>query len=127
VQTDEYDRPVLDAQVVARLERLGAAAGQDLFGQLAVLFLADADTWLGSLRSAVSRNDSSGIANAAHTLGGAGANVGATELARLCSRLSAKDALAAPGALAGARAVLDLVEAELTRVRAVLDLPVLTS
>lgn len=35
--------PVLDAEIVARLQRLGQAAGEDLNGQLAGLFLADAD------------------------------------------------------------------------------------
>ncbi len=35
-----------------RLERLGEAAGEDLLGQLATLFLADADTRVDALRQA---------------------------------------------------------------------------
>lgn len=120
---DEAGRSVLDVKVVARLERLGEAAGQDLFAQLTVLFLADAGTLLVALREALDRNDAAAVVEVAHTLGGAGANLGATELARVCAQLSA---IGTGDALVGAGAVFDAVEAELMRVCAALGTSVLT-
>jgi two-component system sensor histidine kinase/response regulator len=122
---DRSDRPVLDASVVASLERLGAAVGQDLLGQLSVLFLADAEARLITLRQALDRDDAAAFVAAAHTLGGASANVGATELAHLCTELSALSALSANGLVAAGER-LEAVEVELARVRAVLGSPVLT-
>jgi two-component system sensor histidine kinase/response regulator len=120
---DGTGRSVLDVEVVARLERLGEAAGQDLFRQLSMLFLADAGTLLAALRDALGRNDAAAVVEVAHTLGGAGANLGATELARACAQLSAT---AANGARNGAGSVFDAVEGELRRVCAALDTSVLT-
>ena len=120
---DAAGRSVLDVEVVARLERLGEAAGQDLFGQLTVLFLADAGTLLVALRDALDRHDPAAVVEAAHTLGGAGANLGATQLARVCAQLSATGA---DDEMLGVGVVLDEVEAELTRVCAALDTSVLT-
>lgn len=122
-RADASGGSVLDPQVVARLERLGRAAGQDLFAQVTVLFLADAGSLLAALRDAFARHDAPAIVSAAHTLGGASANLGATQLARLCARLSATGTT---GTLVGTAALLDAVEAELTQVRAVLDASVLT-
>ena len=102
---------------------MGRAAGQDLFAQVTVLFLADADSLRAALRDAIARHDAAAIVGAAHTLGGASANLGATRLASLCARLSAT---AASGALLGTAALLDAVEAEMAKVRAALDVPVPT-
>jgi two-component system, sensor histidine kinase and response regulator len=110
-------RPVLDAQVVDRLERLGRAAGEDLMGQLAVLFLADADTRVVALRQALTGDDATAVLRAAHTMSGASANLGATELARLCAALATGSAA---GDLVGSGAILEAVEAELGRVRSAL-------
>ena len=41
---------VLDAEVIARLKRLGEDAGQDLLGELTTIFLADADIRMAELR-----------------------------------------------------------------------------
>jgi CheY-like chemotaxis protein len=110
-------RGVLDPLVVARLERLGSASGEDLVGQLAVLFLADAQLRIGSLRLALANGDTAGIVRAAHFLTGSSANLGATELSRLCGVLARE---AAPTGLADRRAMVDGIEAELDRVRAAL-------
>jgi signal transduction histidine kinase/HAMP domain-containing protein/DNA-binding NarL/FixJ family response regulator/HPt (histidine-containing phosphotransfer) domain-containing protein len=110
-------RPVLDPQVIGRLERLGEAAGEDLIGQLALLFLADADAWVVELREAFARDDAAAVVRSAHTLGGASANVGATVLARLCTSLATDSAA---GDLVGGGALLEAVEAELERVRSAL-------
>jgi two-component system sensor histidine kinase/response regulator len=110
-------RPVLDAEVVARLERLGAAAGQDLMGQLAPLFLAGADKLISALRRALAEGDAAEMVRSAHTLSGSSANLGATDLARLCATL------ASPGEAAekvGRAEHFAAIEAELERVRSAL-------
>ncbi len=106
--------PCLDAEVVARLEHLGESAGEDLVGQLASLFLADAETRVGALRQAIARDDAAAVVRSAHTLSGASANLGATVLARLCATLAADGAV---GDLTGGDALLDALEDELGRVR----------
>ena len=110
-------RPALDAQVVGRLERLGQAAGEDLMGQLATLFLADADVSVVALREALAGDDAAAVVRSAHTLSGASANLGATQLARLCATLATDGAA---GDLVGGGALLEAVEAELGRVRSAL-------
>ena len=114
----------LDAQVVARLERLGATAGQDLLGQLATLYLADAESRVVAMREGLAGDDAEVVSRSAHTLTGASANLGATELARLCSKLSTD---AAAGDLVGGTALLEEVEAELGRVRSALAARATTS
>jgi HPt (histidine-containing phosphotransfer) domain-containing protein len=110
---------VLDAQVVARLERLGEASGEDLLGQLASLFLADAEARIVSLRQAVAADDATAMRASAHTLSGASANLGATDLALLCANLATDGAA---GNLEGSEAKVKAVEVELGRVRSALDL-----
>lgn len=117
--TQHVDKPreVLDAQVVGHLVRLGTEAGEDLLGNVAVLFLADADTRIVDLREAVAEDDAAAVEGSAHTLSGASANLGATDLARMCADLATEGAA---GDLIGAGALLDAIEAELEQVRAAL-------
>jgi HPt (histidine-containing phosphotransfer) domain-containing protein len=114
---DDPDRPVLDAEVIERLERLGEAAGEDLLGQLAVLFLEDADSRVVALHEAIDRDDAAAVVRSAHTLSGASANMGATVLARLCATLAADSAV---GDLARGETLLVALEDELGRVRSAL-------
>jgi two-component system sensor histidine kinase/response regulator len=111
-------QPVLDPHVVARLERLGAAAGEDLMAQLATLFLADADALISVLRRALAEGDAAAVVRSAHTLSGSSANLGATDLARLCASM-AHDAAAD---LVGGEELFASIEAELKRVRSALGL-----
>jgi CheY-like chemotaxis protein/HPt (histidine-containing phosphotransfer) domain-containing protein len=113
----ETDRPALDPDVVGRLERLGEAAGEDLLGQLTVLFLVDAQARILALRRALADDDMGAVARCAHLLSGASANVGARDLARLCATFSTESA---KGTVMGARSQLDAVEVELGRVRVAL-------
>jgi HPt (histidine-containing phosphotransfer) domain-containing protein len=108
---------VLDAEIIGRLERLGEAAGEDLIGQLAILFVADADARVVELREALATNDAAAVVRSAHTLSGASANLGATVLAHLCASLATDSA---GGDLVGGGVLLEAVEAELTRVRSAL-------
>jgi two-component system sensor histidine kinase/response regulator len=112
-------QPVLDPHVVARLERLGAAAGEDLMTQLATLFLADADALISVLRRALAEGDAAAVVRSAHTLSGSSANLGATDLARLCAALASHS-----GAddLVGGEELFASIEAELKRVRSALGL-----
>jgi signal transduction histidine kinase/CheY-like chemotaxis protein/HAMP domain-containing protein/HPt (histidine-containing phosphotransfer) domain-containing protein len=110
----EPSQAVLDGQVIGRLERLGEESGEDLVGQLAILFVADADARVVALHEALAVNDAVAVVRLAHALSGASANLGATVLARLCASL-ATDGEA--GDLAGGGALLTAVEAELERVR----------
>jgi two-component system sensor histidine kinase/response regulator len=105
--------PVLDPEVVGRLDSLGKSAGQDLLGQLAVLFLADADQRVATLRQALAGHDADAMVRSAHSLHGASANVGATDLAHLCATL-ATDGAARD--LVGRGALVEAVAAELGRV-----------
>jgi two-component system sensor histidine kinase/response regulator len=80
--------PALDPEVVRRLELLGVASGEDLIGQLAVLFAEDAGTRVEKMRMGLAAEDYSAVSRAAHSLSGAGGNVGATHLAALCDTLA---------------------------------------
>ena len=93
---DTSERPALDPDVVARLEQLGAATGEDLMGQVAVLFLADAETRMVILREALARADGPTLIESAHTMCGASASLGAADLARLCARLATDGAVSDP-------------------------------
>jgi PAS domain S-box-containing protein len=111
------EAPALDAQIIARLERLGADAGEDLVEQLTALFLADADMGVVAMRDALAAQDAAALVRSAHSLRGASANVGANALAGLCVTLEADSAC---GNLAAGRAQLAALETELGRVRSAL-------
>jgi CheY-like chemotaxis protein len=106
--------PVLDGLAIDRLERLGAATGEDLVAQLAALFLADVDHYIETLHAAMARLDAAAVFRTAHTMSGASANLGALELARLCNELATD---AEGGHLPGGEARLVAIEAERDRVR----------
>ena len=113
----------LDPEVLGRLARLDKSAGGDFMAQLAKLFLADADVRVHALREALAEDDADEVARTAHTLSGASANLGATDLARLCATLATDGAA---GDLAGGVALLEAVEAELGRLRPALGSLILT-
>jgi two-component system, sensor histidine kinase and response regulator len=117
---DAPTSPVLDVEVIGRLERLGKASGEDLMGQLTELFLTDADARMKTLHLALARDDAAEVGRSAHTLSGASANLGATGLAQLCATLATDGAA---GDLAGGGALLGAVEIELERVRIALTTP----
>jgi CheY-like chemotaxis protein/HPt (histidine-containing phosphotransfer) domain-containing protein len=124
VRLDDVDQPaddvgpVLDVEVLSRLEGLGKVAGVDLIEQLATLFLAEADAHVTAMRHGLDASDAAAVARSAHTLRGASANIGATHLAIVCAQLEAAcdtgDSLNSMSRLER----LKLVDAELERVRA---------
>jgi CheY-like chemotaxis protein len=109
----ELELPALDAEVIARLDRLGRATGEDLLGQVSALFLEDAEARIIALRTALAREDWPALIQSAHTMCGASANLGAAELARLCARLATDGAVGDPES---GQALLQEVELELARV-----------
>jgi HPt (histidine-containing phosphotransfer) domain-containing protein len=70
-----------------------------------------------ALRRGLADGDDAAVAKSAHSLSGAGATVGATDLARLCAAVVTD---AESGDLVAGRALLDAVEEELGRVRSAL-------
>lgn len=118
-QIADPEPAVLDAHIVGRLERLGAMSGQDLVAQLATLFLADADVRLSTLHQALSDSNAAAVVRSAHALIGSSANVGATDLARLCATLATDSAASDP---VSSWALFAGIEAELGRVRSALGL-----
>jgi CheY-like chemotaxis protein len=119
VPTDQ----VLDPQVVDCLERLSATSGEDLVAELVVMFVADADGRVLALRKSLAAEDPSAVFRAAHAMGGASANVGATHLARLCNTLANNiEADLGSSELRRGWALLEAIEAELGRVGVALGL-----
>ena len=112
----KVDRPALDPKVVDRLARLGEP-GEDFMGHLGTLFLTDASTRMVELREAVAADDVPTVRESAHTLGGASANLGATDLA---GSFATMERNAAAGNLTGSVALLEAVEVEFERVRSAL-------
>jgi Hpt domain-containing protein len=105
-------RPALDADVLDELEDL--AGTSDLIAELAEVFLADAEIQVTVLEVSLAGADSARLAHAAHQLRGSAANVGAAELARLCSLLPTGDG---PLDESGVALVLSALRTELSRVR----------
>jgi two-component system, sensor histidine kinase and response regulator len=116
--TAEAFQGSLDSLVVAHLQRLGNAAGEDLVGQLIVLFLADAEVRRVALREAFAAGDAAGVGAAAHTLSGASSNLGASDLAALCAALEID---ARGGRLESSRPLLHSIEIEIDRLRMMLS------
>ena len=108
----------LNPVVIERLIRLGKDAGEDLMGQLAALFLLDAASKIAALHASLATSDAPALVLAAHSLRGAAGNLGATDLARVCTALES-DGSAADLARAGT--LLGELETELARVRIALE------
>ena len=85
--------------------------------QLITLFLAESDVSIVAMREAVAGRDAVAVQRSAHALSGASANLGATELARLCGILASDGAI---DDLERSPERFDAIEAELERVRAAL-------
>jgi PAS domain S-box-containing protein len=111
--------PALDLNVLEQLERLGESAGEDLVGRLAVQFLADAGCRMAELREGLADANADQVIRAAHDLRGSSSNLGASELARLCSTFSKEFG---PEWVSRDLLVLEMVESELGRVRTAFEM-----
>jgi CheY-like chemotaxis protein/HPt (histidine-containing phosphotransfer) domain-containing protein len=110
--------PVIDPAVLETLRQMGTGAGVDVIGDLLQLFRADGQSLVAAIREAVSRDDASGLRQAAHSLKGAASNMGATTLAELCSRL---ETMGRSGSIGEADALLPGVERQYQEVCTTLE------
>ncbi len=120
----DADEPALDPAIVERLQRLGDSTGEDLMGQLAELFLADADAHIAEMGDCLRANDVAAVLRSAHTLSGASGNLGARHLAELFSTFAIEGVAGNP--IQGAT-LIAAIETELARVRIALDARTTTS
>ncbi|MEA2125498.1 MAG: hypothetical protein QOI80_2280 [Solirubrobacteraceae bacterium] len=104
-QADSVAEP-LDPKVISELERLGAATGEDVLGELVVMFVDDAAGRAATLHTALDTGDAKVLAFTAHTLAGSASGLGARELRERCIALEE----------GGTKAQLAAVDAELGRV-----------
>ena len=100
----------LDANVLEELKQMGKASGEDLLGQLAVMFVTDADAQLIELHRALDLADAPAVARSAHNLRGSSASLGASGLASLCGTLEVQSA---DGNLSNGESLLEALESEL--------------
>ncbi len=96
----------------------GSTSLQTAVKELIELFLEDVPSQLKTLREAEGRDDAKGVERAAHTLKGSCANLGVVRMAAICAEL---EEIGRSGDLAPAPALISRLEAELGRVRAVLE------
>ncbi|WP_131668891.1 Hpt domain-containing protein [Psychrobacter pygoscelis] len=81
--TDNTDRSLIDSEQFEEMRDLL----DDEFDDLVQAYILDSQARLTTLRSALLNNDNATGYDAAHTLKGASANLGATQLAQLCHQL----------------------------------------
>lgn len=108
----------VDPARLAILRELGPADGRGLLPAAAQAFRRDLPTRLAALRHAVDDGGGPGLEQAAHTLKGAAANIGATTAAELCQELERMGRNRDPD---GGRELITRLETELTLVDAALD------
>jgi CheY-like chemotaxis protein/HPt (histidine-containing phosphotransfer) domain-containing protein len=107
------DEATLDQDVVMRVRRLAEKVGETLVDQLSELFATDTPERVAALRQAVADGDPRALAEAAHTLKGSSASLGATTMVRLCEQL---EALSETGGVAGADELITRLETLYPRV-----------
>jgi HPt (histidine-containing phosphotransfer) domain-containing protein len=83
MHTAENSVPVLDDNVLAELQTLGA----DVVAEIFDLFVADVPNRLGKLEQAIETRSCDGILREAHGLKGSALGVGASRLAMLCAAI----------------------------------------
>ncbi len=106
---------ILDPQRLAQLRQLEQKTGRGLLGQLVQLFLEQTPPRILALREALAAGDLPAAASSAHSLKGSCANLGAAQLAQLCSQV---EQLAASGDLSACQGLLLALSSEHDRVTA---------
>jgi signal transduction histidine kinase/DNA-binding response OmpR family regulator/HPt (histidine-containing phosphotransfer) domain-containing protein len=108
----------IDQSVLEGLRELQEEGEPDILKELIELFLEDVPPQLEALREAEERDDPKSVERIAHTLKGSSSNLGAVRMAAICAEL---EEIGRSGELAPAPALISGLEAELGRVRAVLE------
>lgn len=111
--------PALDAERLAMLRDLGPEDGQGLLPAATEAFRKDVPARVAALRGAVNDAGGPALAQAAHALKGAAANIGATAVANVCGEL---EEMGRSGKLDGGPQLVSLLEVELVRVNFEIDL-----
>jgi CheY-like chemotaxis protein/HPt (histidine-containing phosphotransfer) domain-containing protein len=106
--------PGLDPAVVRELQDLQQAGDPDILECLFDTFLGDTPPRLAAMREAARRSDATALARGAHALKSSCASLGAGAMSRLCADL---ETLGRSGAIEGAPALLDHLDAEFERLR----------
>jgi CheY-like chemotaxis protein len=78
---------VVDARALAALRDLQGAGRPDLLAELLAIYLRDTPPRLAALHEAVARADAAALRRAAHGLKGSSSQIGAVQVARLCTDL----------------------------------------
>ena len=110
--------PSVDPDRLAILRGLGPEDGLGLLPAAAEAFRKDVPARLAALRQAVDDGGGPALAQAAHALKGAAANIGATAVAALCGEL---EEMGRSGKHDGGPHLVSRLEAELVQVDAELD------
>jgi HPt (histidine-containing phosphotransfer) domain-containing protein len=108
----------LDMQVIASLKELGGEDDANLFFELVDLFLQDSRAHIGALERALEQNDVRSLERVAHTLKSSSANLGATNLSRLCFELEQRGRA---GQMLGAGELLARAKTEYVHVKRALE------
>ena len=103
----------LDEQALKQIRALHKPGGPDLLKRIVALYLTNSRALIDSLRAAIISSDAAAVLQAAHSLKSSSANVGATDLTKLCAAL---EAAAKAGKLASGLGTLDRIVAEHNRV-----------
>jgi signal transduction histidine kinase/CheY-like chemotaxis protein/HPt (histidine-containing phosphotransfer) domain-containing protein len=110
--------PALDQDRLAILRDLGPDDGRGLLPEAVAAFRRGLPAHVAGVQAAVNDGDGPALAQAAHALKGAAANIGAAAVARICAGL---EALGRDGTPDGGNTLVRSLAAELNRLDAELD------
>ncbi|MFY9555862.1 MAG: response regulator, partial [Blastocatellia bacterium] len=108
---------IVDARVIAELREL-ESPNSGFFNQLIDLFIAETPDRLSAMRDKLREGNPDALASEAHALKGSSANLGASRMAALCEILEEQGR---GGSIAGAPALVSVLEEEFERVRVALE------
>ncbi|WP_250122039.1 PAS domain S-box protein [Chroococcidiopsis sp. CCMEE 29] len=109
----------LDTKVLQSLRKMTGTRAAEVLPQLIDNYLEEAPQLLQAMRAAVVSEDTAALQQAAHTLRGTSATLGATHLSQLCKTL---ETMGSTSITAGALASVLLVEAEYETVKTALQM-----
>jgi two-component system sensor histidine kinase/response regulator len=103
----------LDEQALKQIRALRKPGGPDLLKRIVGLYITNSRALVDSLRASITSSDAAAVLQAAHSLKSSSANVGATELTKLCATL---ETAAKAGKLTSGWAMLEPIVTEHNRV-----------
>ena len=82
---------VIDAMIVAELQKINGSGGTDLFIEIADQFLTLVPGWIRSLKKAIESEELADVRHQAHKLRGLCQQIGAGRMAEVCRRLESSE------------------------------------